>query len=60
MFLKDIEKSVVGNQEAYTVFKAKLDNLPENVVVMASHTQADIRKDRVCYCSFAYSFQIKI
>lgn len=60
LFLKDIEKSVIGNQEAYTAFKAKLEALPENVVVIASHTQTDIRKDRVCCRSFLYSFQTKI
>ena len=48
MFVKDIEKSVIGNLEAYTVFKMKLEALPENVVVIASHTQADTRKDKVC------------
>ncbi|XP_047960330.1 uncharacterized protein LOC125205444 isoform X2 [Salvia hispanica] len=46
MFVKDIEKSVIGNLEAYTVFKMKLEALPENVVVIASHTQADTRKDK--------------
>ncbi|KAL1550246.1 hypothetical protein AAHA92_18238 [Salvia divinorum] len=46
MFVKDIEKSVIGNLEAYTVFKMKLEALPENVVVIASHTQTDTRKDK--------------
>ncbi|XP_042053579.1 uncharacterized protein LOC121798570 isoform X2 [Salvia splendens] len=46
MFVKDIEKSVIGNLEAYTVFKMKLEAMPENVVVIASHTQTDTRKDK--------------
>ncbi|KAH6827392.1 AAA-type ATPase family protein [Perilla frutescens var. hirtella] len=46
LFMKDIEKSVIGNLEAYTVFKMKLEALPENVVVVASHTQTDTRKDK--------------
>lgn len=47
LFVKDIEKSVIGNLEAYTAFKMKLEALPEHVVVIASHTQTDTRKDKV-------------
>ncbi|KAL0294152.1 UNVERIFIED_CONTAM: hypothetical protein Sradi_6901300, partial [Sesamum radiatum] len=46
LFLKDIEKCLVGNPEAYAAFKIKLDTLPENVVVIASHTQTDSRKEK--------------
>ncbi|XP_057776605.1 uncharacterized protein LOC130995363 isoform X2 [Salvia miltiorrhiza] len=46
LFVKDIEKSVIGNLEAYTAFKMKLEALPDNVVVIASHTQTDTRKDK--------------
>ncbi|KAL0391111.1 UNVERIFIED_CONTAM: protein MSP1, partial [Sesamum calycinum] len=46
LFLKDIEKSMVGNPEAYAAFKIKLETLPENVVVIASHTQTDNRKEK--------------
>ncbi|KAI3472910.1 hypothetical protein Pfo_030978 [Paulownia fortunei] len=46
LFVKDIEKSMVGNPEAYAVFKIKLETLPENVVVIASHTQTDSRKEK--------------
>ncbi|KAG8389476.1 hypothetical protein BUALT_Bualt02G0233300 [Buddleja alternifolia] len=46
LFLKDIEKSVVGNPEAYATFKTKLETLPKNVVVIASHTQTDSRKEK--------------
>lgn len=49
LFVKDIEKSVIGNTEAYTAFKMRLETLPENVVLIASHTQADTRKDKVCH-----------
>ncbi|GFY98720.1 AAA-type ATPase family protein [Actinidia rufa] len=46
IFLKDIEKSMTGNPEAYAALKSKLENLPENVVVIASHTQMDNRKEK--------------
>jgi hypothetical protein len=47
LFLKDLEKSLVGNQDAYTSLKSKLENLPEKVIVMGSHTQIDNRKEKV-------------
>ncbi|XP_024021965.1 uncharacterized protein LOC21389436 [Morus notabilis] len=46
LFIKDMEKAVVANSDAYTVLKAKLENLPENVVVIGSHTQLDNRKEK--------------
>lgn len=50
VFLKDIEKSMLENPEAHITFKVKLEMLPENIVVIASHTQADSRKEKVSYC----------
>ncbi|GER43720.1 AAA-type ATPase family protein [Striga asiatica] len=47
LFMKDTEKSMVGSPEAYATFKIKLESLPANVVVIASHTQADSRKDKL-------------
>ncbi|CAN6558667.1 unnamed protein product [Malus baccata var. baccata] len=46
VFLKDIEMVMVGNPDAYSVLKSKLENLPENVVVIGSHTQLDNRKEK--------------
>ncbi|KAL2556690.1 AAA-type ATPase family protein [Forsythia ovata] len=46
LFVKDIEKSMVANPEAYVDFKNKLETLPENVVVVASHTQTDNQKEK--------------
>ncbi|KAI3749241.1 hypothetical protein L2E82_19848 [Cichorium intybus] len=46
LFVKDIEKSMLGNPEAYASFKSKLENAPGNVVVIASHTQMDSRKEK--------------
>ncbi|KAK6780777.1 hypothetical protein RDI58_022961 [Solanum bulbocastanum] len=46
LFIKDIEKSMVGNPEAYAAFKIKLEHLPENVVAIASHAQSDSRKEK--------------
>lgn len=56
LFLKDIDKSVSGNSEVYVTLKSKLDKLPDNVVVIASQTQLDSRKEKVgilselCFC----------
>lgn len=47
LFMKDMEKSMAGNPEAYTELKSKLENMPDNLVVVASHTQADSRKEKV-------------
>ncbi|PIA44436.1 hypothetical protein AQUCO_01700199v1 [Aquilegia coerulea] len=46
IFIKEIEKSVLGNTEACTLFKAQLEKLPENVVVIGSNTQMDNRKEK--------------
>ncbi|KAM3687934.1 hypothetical protein ACB098_10G114800 [Castanea mollissima] len=46
LFVKDIEKAMVGSSESYAVLKAKLENLPENVVIIGSHTQMDNRKEK--------------
>ncbi|KAL5795587.1 hypothetical protein ACOSQ2_000407 [Xanthoceras sorbifolium] len=46
LFVKDIEKSVVGNVDAYAAFKSKLENLPSNFIVIGSHTQLDNRKEK--------------
>ncbi|KAJ6972968.1 hypothetical protein NC653_033335 [Populus alba x Populus x berolinensis] len=46
LFVKDLEKSVVGNQDAYSSLRSKLDSLPEKVVVVGSHTQIDNRKEK--------------
>jgi hypothetical protein len=46
LFLKDIEKSVSGNTDVYITLKSKLENLPENIVVIASQTQLDNRKEK--------------
>ncbi|MCL7050591.1 hypothetical protein MKW94_020030, partial [Papaver nudicaule] len=41
LFLKEIEKSLSAHSEAYTTLKHKLGNLPDNVIVIGSHTQMD-------------------
>ncbi|CAH9098745.1 unnamed protein product [Cuscuta epithymum] len=46
VFIKDIEKWVVGNSDTCTSLKAKLDSFPDNVVVIASHTQPDNQKEK--------------
>ncbi|KAF3436432.1 hypothetical protein FNV43_RR23524 [Rhamnella rubrinervis] len=46
LFVKDIEKSMGGISDAYAVFKSKLENLPQRVVIIGSHTQLDNRKEK--------------
>ncbi|XP_010522785.1 PREDICTED: uncharacterized protein LOC104801270 isoform X2 [Tarenaya hassleriana] len=46
LFLKDVEKSLVGNTDVYATLKSKLQNLPEGIVVIASQTQLDSRKEK--------------
>jgi hypothetical protein len=43
--MKDAEKSIVGNE--VSTFRSKLDKLPDNVVVIGSHTHIDNRKEKV-------------
>ncbi|MED6184991.1 hypothetical protein PIB30_052748 [Stylosanthes scabra] len=45
LFMKDAEKSIVGNGDPCT-FKSRLENLPHNVVVIGSNTQTDSRKEK--------------
>ncbi|XP_029126658.1 uncharacterized protein LOC109795955 isoform X3 [Cajanus cajan] len=45
LFMKDAEKSIVGNGDPFS-FKSKLENLPDNVVVIGSHTHSDSRKEK--------------
>eukprot|EP00262_Sarcandra_glabra_P017080 TRINITY_DN5743_c0_g3_i1.p1 TRINITY_DN5743_c0_g3~~TRINITY_DN5743_c0_g3_i1.p1 ORF type:complete len:1300 (+),score=286.88 TRINITY_DN5743_c0_g3_i1:437-4336(+) len=46
LFMKDVEKSIVCNSESYPTFKSKLEKLPDNVVVIGSHTHIDGRKEK--------------
>lgn len=51
LFVKEAEKSMIGNPDAYAAFKSKLENLPKNIVVIASNTQTDARKEKVSNCA---------
>ncbi|CAN6981811.1 unnamed protein product [Brassica rapa subsp. trilocularis] len=46
LFLKDIGKSVSGRIDVYATLKSKLESLPEKIVVIASQTQLDSRKEK--------------
>ncbi|KAH7415516.1 hypothetical protein KP509_14G049600 [Ceratopteris richardii] len=46
LFIKDVEKSVVGNFEYHTAFKTKLEKLESGIVVIGSHTMSDSRKEK--------------
>ncbi|CAL5208915.1 unnamed protein product [Lathyrus oleraceus] len=43
LFIKDIEKAMVGNND---VLKSKFETLPQNIVVIGSNTQLDSRKEK--------------
>ncbi|KAF7838180.1 ATPase family AAA domain-containing protein 1-A isoform A [Senna tora] len=45
LFMKDAEKSIVGNGDPYS-FKSRLEKLPDNVVVIGAHTHTDNRKEK--------------
>ncbi|KAG7952089.1 hypothetical protein I3843_12G041900 [Carya illinoinensis] len=46
LFMKDAEKSIVGNGDSLSTFKSKVEKLPDNVVVISSHTHTDNRKEK--------------
>ncbi|XP_026407601.1 uncharacterized protein LOC113302859 isoform X3 [Papaver somniferum] len=46
LFVKDVEKSIVGNSDTYSAFKSWLENVPDNIVLIGSHTQNDSRKEK--------------
>ncbi|KAH9299139.1 hypothetical protein KI387_030821, partial [Taxus chinensis] len=46
LFIKDVEKSIIGNLDYHTAFKSKLETLSDSVIVVGSHTQADNRKEK--------------
>ena len=52
LFVKDIEKAMVGHSDAYSILKGRLENLLGNVVVIGSHTHMDSRKEKVSIAVF--------
>ncbi|XP_019085312.1 PREDICTED: uncharacterized protein LOC104714539 isoform X1 [Camelina sativa] len=46
LFLKDAEKFVVGNSDFCSAFKSKLEDIPDNVIVIDSQTHSDNRKEK--------------
>ncbi|XWS51392.1 hypothetical protein CRYUN_Cryun12cG0172700 [Craigia yunnanensis] len=46
LFMKDAEKSLAGNTDSYSTFKSRLEKLPDNVIVIGSHTHIDNRKEK--------------
>lgn len=47
LFMKDAEKSIVGNVDSLSTFKSKIEKLCDNVVVIVLHTHSDNRKEKV-------------
>ncbi|XWS51393.1 hypothetical protein CRYUN_Cryun12cG0172700 [Craigia yunnanensis] len=47
LFMKDAEKSLAGNTDSYSTFKSRLEKLPDNVIVIGSHTHIDNRKEKL-------------
>ena len=48
LFVKEVEKSIIGNFEYHAAFKAKLEKLEGGTVVIGSHTLSDNRKEKAC------------
>ncbi|KAK1357931.1 AAA domain-containing protein [Heracleum sosnowskyi] len=46
LFIKDVEKSVIGNADTYSLCRSKLERLPDNVIVIGSQTIGDNRKEK--------------
>ncbi|XP_017252690.1 uncharacterized protein LOC108223114 isoform X2 [Daucus carota subsp. sativus] len=46
LFIKDVEKSVVGNTDTHSLCRSKLERLPDNVVVIGSQTHGDNLKEK--------------
>ncbi|XVF11543.1 hypothetical protein REPUB_Repub08aG0037000 [Reevesia pubescens] len=46
LFMKDAEKSLAGNTDSFSTFKSRLEKLPDNVIVIGSHTHTDNRKEK--------------
>ncbi|XP_040985695.1 uncharacterized protein LOC121233975 isoform X2 [Juglans microcarpa x Juglans regia] len=46
LFMKDAEKSIVGNVDSLSTFKSKIEKLCDNVVVIVLHTHTDNRKEK--------------
>ena len=59
LFMKDAEKSLVGNSDSFSTFRARLDKLPDNVVVIGSHTQTDSRKEKVIFMLVLHIFCVQ-
>lgn len=51
LFVKDVEKAVIGNFEYHAAFKSKLEKLDGGIVVIGSHTLSDNRKEKVHHTS---------
>ncbi|CAM6107945.1 unnamed protein product [Calypogeia fissa] len=46
LFIREVEKSILGNFERYAAVKKKLEKLEGSVVVIGSHTVSDNRKEK--------------
>lgn len=60
LFLKDIGKSVSGRIDVYATLKSKLESLPEKIVVIASQTQLDSRKEKVGFLFNPSFYMLKL
>ncbi|BBN06651.1 ATPase family AAA domain-containing protein 1 [Marchantia polymorpha subsp. ruderalis] len=46
LFIREVEKSILGNFERYAAVKKKLEKLEGSVVVIGSHSVSDSRKEK--------------
>ncbi|KAF3680569.1 putative elongation factor 1-delta-like [Capsicum annuum] len=41
LFMKDAEKMMAGNSVSYSTYKSRLEKIPDNIVIIGSHTHTD-------------------
>ncbi|PHT46346.1 Spastin [Capsicum baccatum] len=45
LFMKHAEKTMAGNSVSYSTYKSRLEKIPDNIVVIGSHTNTDDHKE---------------
>ncbi|PHT45980.1 hypothetical protein CQW23_15138 [Capsicum baccatum] len=49
LFMKDAEKTMAGNSVSYSTYKSRLEKIPDNIVIIGSHTHTDDHKEEVLF-----------
>ncbi|PHU15990.1 hypothetical protein BC332_17195 [Capsicum chinense] len=45
LFMKDAEKTTAGNSVSYSMYKSRLEKIPDNIVIIGSHIHSDDHKE---------------